>query len=339
MGFVKDAWDGITGKTAAKSAEKAGQMQSDSAKYAADLQNKQYEQTRQDMQPWMQAGQRALGGLESFVFGGSPVAYSGNQGLPQQTMPSPQPTAITNQTQALPKSWLDNNIIKGLVTGFGGKELLASSTAPSAPSAAPNTPSPASTGPMGNAPTGAPMQFSDAMGQNMQRQYNSGAYTNGLDAQSFYQDPSYQWRKQQGMDNIQAQAAAGGGLFSGATLKALNDYNSNLASQEYGNAWQRNMAENQNRFNVDSNLRSQDYNIFNSERSRQYNEMANLAGVGQTTATNLASLGANNAANMGEMAMAGANARANGLTTGAYAKSQGMGNLLNLGIKAAGMFF
>lgn len=351
MGFVKDAWDGITGKTAAKSAEKAGQMQSDSAKYAADIGQKQYEQTRQDMQPWMQAGQRALGGLESFVFGGSPVAYSGNQGLPQQTMPSTQPTAITNQTQALPKSWLDNNINKGIVTGFGGKDAgssffkqfkhIANNEQPAsstAPSAAPNTPSPASTGPMGNAPTGAPMQFSDAMGQNMQRQYNSGAYTNGLDAQSFYQDPSYQWRKQQGMDNIQAQAAAGGGLFSGATLKALNDYNSNLASQEYGNAWQRNIAENQNRFNVDSNLRSQDYNIFNSERSRQYNEMANLAGVGQTAATNLAGLGANNAANMGEMAMAGANARANGLTTGAYAKSQGMGNLLGLGMKAFGLF-
>lgn len=331
MGFVKDAWDGITGKTAAKSAEKAGQMQSDSAKYAADLQNQQYQQTRQDMQPWMQAGQRALGGLENFVFGGSPVAYSGNQGLPQQTMPSTQPTAITNQTQALPKSWLDNNnTIKRSVIGLGGKSTASS--------AAPNTPSPASTGPMGKAPTGAPMQFSDAMGQNMQRQYNSGAYTNGLDAQSFYQDPSYQWRKQQGMDNIQAQAAAGGGLFSGATLKALNDYNSNLASQEYGNAWQRNMTESQNRFNVDSNLRSQDYNIFNSERSRQYNEMANLAGVGQTAATNLAGLGANNAANMGEMAMAGANARANGLTTGAFGKTSAMGNLLGLGMKAFGLF-
>lgn len=252
MGFVKDAWDGITGKTAAKSAEKAGKMQSDSAKYAADLQNQQYQQTRQDQMPWMQAGKQALGGLQQLV---------------------------------------------------------------------------------NNSP-----QFSDAMGQNMQRQYNSGAYTNGLDAQSFYQDPSYQWRKQQGMDNIQAQAAAGGGLFSGATLKALNDYNSNLASQEYGNAWQRNMAENQNRFNVDSNLRSQDYNVFNSERSRQYNEMANLAGVGQTAATNLAGLGANNAAKMGEMAMAGATAVANGINTGAFGKTSAMGNLLGLGMKAFGLF-
>lgn len=352
MGFIKDAWNGITGKTAANTANKVGQMQSDSTKYAADLQNNQYEQTRQDQMPWMQAGQRALGGLENFVFGGSPVAYSGNQGLPQQTMPSTQPTAITNQTQALPKSWLDNNTIKRIVIGFGGKDAgssffkqfkhIANNEQPAsstAPSAAPNTPSPASTGPMGNAPTGAPMQFSDAMGQNMQRQYNSGAYTNGLDAQSFYQDPSYQWRKQQGMDNIQAQAAAGGGLFSGATLKALNDYNSNLASQEYGNAWQRNMAENQNRFNVDGNLRSQDYNIFNSERSRQYNEMANLAGVGQTAANNLATLGANNANNIGELNMQGANARANAYATASQAKATGMGNLINLGIKAAGMFF
>ena len=252
MGFVKDAWNGITGKTAAKSAEKAGQMQSDSAKYAADLQNKQYEQTRQDQMPWMQAGKQALGGLQQLV---------------------------------------------------------------------------------NNSP-----QYNDTWGKRLESAYSNGQLTGGMTPSQFQVDPSYQWRKQQGLDNIQAQAAAGGGVLSGATLKALNEYNSNLASQEYGNAWQRNMAESQNRFNVDSNLRSQDYNIFNSERSRQYNEMANLAGVGQTAATNLASLGANNAANMGEMAMAGANAKANGLTTGAYAKSQGMGNLLGLGAKIFGLF-
>ena len=349
MSFVGKAIGSITGANQqAKAAQNAAKIQSDSAKYAADIGQKQYEQTRQDMQPWMQAGQRALGGLENLVFGGSPVAYSGNQGLPQQNMPSTQPTAITNQTQALPKSWLDNNTVKRVVIGLGGKDAgssffkqskhIANNEQPASsttPSAAPNTPSPASTGPMGNAPTGAPMQFSDAMGQNMQRQYNSGAYTNGLDAQSFYQDPSYQWRKQQGMDNIQAQAAAGGGLFSGATLKALNDYNSNLASQEYGNAWQRNMAENQNRFNVDSNLRSQDYNVFNSERSRQYNELANLAGVGQQTANNLAMFGANNASNIGGLNMQGANSQAAGTIAAGNKQANAFGSLLGLAGTAA----
>ena len=67
MGFVKDAWNGITGKTAAKSAEKAGKMQSDSAKYAADLQNQQYQQTRQDQMPWLNAGTNALGKLSGYV--------------------------------------------------------------------------------------------------------------------------------------------------------------------------------------------------------------------------------------------------------------------------------
>lgn len=253
MGFVKDAWNGITGKTAAKSAEKAGQMQSDSAKYAADLQNKQYEQTRQDQMPWMQAGKQALGGLQKLV---------------------------------------------------------------------------------NNSP-----QYNDTWGKRLESAYSNGQLTGGMSAGQFNQDPSYQWRKQQGLDNIQAQAAAGGGVLSGATLKALNEYNSNLASQEYGNAWQRDQSQKQNLWNVLNGARTQDYNLFSNENTRQYNQLSNLAGVGQTTANNLATLGASNASNIGELNMQGANARANAYATASQAKATGMGNLLNLGIKAAGMFF
>lgn len=192
MGFVKDAWNGITGKTGAKAAEKAGQMQSDSSKYAADIAQKQFEQTRQDQIPWMDAGKKALGGLDQMLYG---------------------------------------------------------------------------------------------------------------DPSEFMTDPSYQFRKQQGMDGIESSAAASGGLLSGAALKSLNGYNSNLASQEYSNA---------------------------------FNRLSGVAGTGQTTATNLGTFGANNALNQGNAAIAGANAQANGLTAGAAAQSGAWGNLLNLGMKAGG---
>ncbi len=47
-------------------------------------------------------------------------------------------------------------------------------------------------------------------------------------------DPSYQWRFQQGEDAIQKSAAARGSLLTGGTLKDLLNYGQNAASQEYG---------------------------------------------------------------------------------------------------------
>lgn len=252
MGFVKDAWNGITGKTGAKAAEKAGNLQADSSKYAADLAQKQFEQTRQDQMPWLEAGKGALGQLQ-------------------------------------------NHIDK-----------------------APG--------------------FDDKWGGRIEEAYTNGQLTGGLDPSKFQTDPSYQFRKQEGMDGLQSSAAAGGGLLSGAALKSLNRYNSDLASQEYGNAWQRDQAEKNNLFNVLGGNRSQDYQLFSNEDSRKYNQYANMAGVGQQTANTLGQFGAQNALNQGNAAINGANAQANALIGAAGAKTQGMGNILNLGMKAAGMF-
>ncbi|MGP5174391.1 hypothetical protein [Psychrobacter immobilis] len=252
MGFVKDAWNGITGKTGAKAAEKAGNLQADSSKYAADISQKQFEQTRKDQMPWLEAGRDALGDLSDRI----------------------------------------------------GK----------------NT------------------QFDDRWGGRIESAYQGGQLTGGLDPNNFQADPSYQFRKQQGMDGLQSSAAAGGSLLSGAALKSLNEYNSNLASQEYGNAWQRDQTEKQNLMNTLSGNRSQDYQLFSNEDTRQYNQLANMAGVGQTTANSLGTFGAQNAQNQGNAAINGANAQANGLIGSTNAKLGGMSNLLGLGSKALGMF-
>lgn len=51
----------------------------------------------------------------------------------------------------------------------------------------------------------------------------------------FQADPGYQFRQQQGEDAINRAAAARGGRLSGRTLQELGEFNSGLASQEFGN--------------------------------------------------------------------------------------------------------
>jgi len=50
-----------------KAAGRAADKQSAAAMYAADLQQQQFETTREDQLPWMQAGERALGTLEEMM--------------------------------------------------------------------------------------------------------------------------------------------------------------------------------------------------------------------------------------------------------------------------------
>lgn len=52
-------------------------------------------------------------------------------------------------------------------------------------------------------------------------------------------DPGYKFRLQQGDAGLQNWAAARGTLNSSDTANALEDYNQNAASQEYGNVWNR----------------------------------------------------------------------------------------------------
>jgi len=50
-----------------KAAEKAADISAAGTRYAADLGQKQFEQTREDQLPWMEAGERALGTLEEMM--------------------------------------------------------------------------------------------------------------------------------------------------------------------------------------------------------------------------------------------------------------------------------
>jgi hypothetical protein len=67
------------------------------------------------------------------------------------------------------------------------------------------------------------------------------------DMQAF--DPGYAFRMEQASKALQGSAAARGGALGGGTLQALSSLNQNLASSEYGAAFNRFSQQQQDRFN------------------------------------------------------------------------------------------
>ena len=240
MGFFKDIVNGVTGKTGAKAAEKAGNLQSDSSKYAADIAQKQFEQTRKDQMPWLDAGRGALGQLQNHIKNDKGYNDQFGAGIQQGVAGLGANQVGGNNFDAFQSQ--GSQATAGQGTAFNGQSF-------------------------GN--LGA-SQFDDSTRGNIQGNYDNGKYTGGMSAAEFETDPSYEFRKQQGMDGLQSSAAASGGLLSGAALKSLAGYNSNLASQEYGNAWQRNQAQKQQQYNVDTGLRNQDFGIFADGANRKF---------------------------------------------------------------------
>lgn len=88
--------------------------------------------------------------------------------------------------------------------------------------------------------------------------------------------PGYQFRLQQGTQAVNNSQAAKGSFLSGATLKALQDYSQGLASEEYGNAWNRGQQAYQNAFGNDM-----------ANKQNLFNMLAARAGTGQNAATQM----------------------------------------------------
>jgi len=137
-----------------------------------------------------------------------------------------------------------------------------------------------------------------------------GEFSKSFSMDDFTADPGYGFRMSEGLKAMDRNAAARGGLISGAALKAGTRYGQDMASQEYTNA----------------------FNRYQTNRANQLQPLQSLAGIGQTTANNLANVGSNYASNVGSIGINAANTQANaGLTSGAgYASAYGaVGNALN----------
>jgi hypothetical protein len=108
---------------------------------------------------------------------------------------------------------------------------------------------------------------------------------------SFRTSPGYNFVRSEGQRGLGNSFAARGGAFSGNALRALDQYNTGLASQEYGNWW---------------------------------NRGAGLAGIGQTATGQGVMAGQNSANNIGNLLGQQGDARASGIAGSANAWSSGI---------------
>ena len=133
--------------------------------------------------------------------------------------------------------------------------------------------------------------------------------TPNFTAQDFLnnQDPAYGFDLSQGQQAIERSAAASGQLQSGGTLKSLTTYAQGQASNEYQNA----------------------YNRYMNNQNTQFNRLASVAGLGQTANGQLNSAGTAMAGQVGENMMGAANAQAAGTVGVANALSGGVSGISN----------
>lgn len=133
--------------------------------------------------------------------------------------------------------------------------------------------------------------------------------THQFNAQDFQEgiDPGYAFRLQQGQLANQAAANKAGGLLSGNALQGLNEYNQGMASQEYGNA----------------------FNRYQTQRSNIYNTLASIAGLGQAAQGQSNQLAQNFADTQTGLITGGAAAQAAGQVGAANAYSGALNNIGN----------
>jgi hypothetical protein len=121
---------------------------------------------------------------------------------------------------------------------------------------------------------------------------NTGAADYGVANRNFMPsdlttDPGYQFRLNEGLKALDANAAARGGLISGRALKAAQGYGQDMASQEYQNA----------------------FNRYQTNRANLLNPLQSLTGQAQTASGVMGNAAAGNAAaGSGTMSNYGTNA-------------------------------
>lgn len=122
-----------------------------------------------------------------------------------------------------------------------------------------------------------------------------GSLNKPFTADSVTTDPGYEFGRTQGLNAAQNSAAAKGGLYSGATLKALTQYGNDYATTKFDDA-----------FNRDQ-----------TTKNAEYNKLAGVSGTGQNATNQVDATGTQVAANQGSNLIGAGNARgASDIATG-----------------------
>lgn len=154
------------------------------------------------------------------------------------------------------------------------------------------------------------MQLLGVGGDKTAAGYGSLAQPFGMD--QFQQDPGYAFRQAEGMKALERSAAARGNLLSGSTMKGIQRFGQDLASQEYQNAF--------NRYQV--------------ERAARLNPLQSLMGSGQSSANVLTGAAGNLGQGLAQSELAAGQARASGYVGAANALNQAIGGATNYMVQA-----
>ena len=244
-----------SGYMQSRSAKDAARMQADAANRAMDQERAMYEQSREDLTPYRELGYTALKDIERmkpYLLGrfGQPYQSQAGYRLPTTTGPAPIPAnyqqardAFQQQQQAEVQRRIDaGEPLAPPQLTITGKDQFGKEFGLASDAEAFNK--------FYNENYGAP---APVMGQQTMPISGPGSPFEE------YLDPSMAFRMRMGTQATERLANIGGGAISGNTMRALTDYGQNLASTEYGNA----------------------FNRFQTERGNIYNTLANIAGMGQ----------------------------------------------------------
>lgn len=278
----------VSGLVSSNASKRASKSQQSAAEQANQLQLQQQQQAREDMAPWRNAGSNALDVIQRGLGMGRP-------GLDRSRSNFDAVAYLRENPDVRSTGYMDFHL-------RGGKSMedVAWQHFQDA----------ASRGDMRqgkfwyNDPTAQPEGQTPPEGA---AALNFGDLFRDFKESDYKEDPGFKFRLKQGEEAINRNALAAGRYDSGAVLKALQEYNSGLASQEYGNAYQR----------------------WKADQADKFNRLAGLAGVGQS-ATQAGNAAAQNAAQyMGNNMMGAGNAAAAGVVGQANAINSGIGNAMN----------
>lgn len=278
----------LLGGSASKSAAKA---QAASADRAAQLQKEMFEKQTSLQEPFRQAGLTAQ------------QRYMNMLGLQGQAPTARSEAEIRNALAAQymrpgTEGRYETSYV-GMGGDAGGQQVFV-----------PGTP-----GVSDEAGLNAAVQAAMAQDQAAQQAYQAerqapgfGKYARDFGMEDFQQDPGYAFRMSEGLKALDRQAAARGGLISGAALKGAQRFGQKEASQEYMNA----------------------FNRYQTNRSNQLQPLQSLMGTSQTAANTLGTAAGNYAQGAGEAYMGAGNARASGYMGGANALTGALNQGLNM---------
>lgn len=149
-------------------------------------------------------------------------------------------------------------------------------------------------------------QFDPAMYEGDPMDADYGSFSQPFDAEEFYryQDPGYWFRVQQGTQGLRNAASADSGALSGAALKDLLTFNQDMASQEYGNA----------------------FNRYQTQQGNIFSRLFSLTQLGQNAAAGVGASGTNLAGNAGQFLSNAGSATGAGIVGAGNAASNGLTN-------------